>query len=151
MICRPFAAEQRIWSVVFLTALVFCGVSCSNGLQSVSGKVLHKSQPIKGALVTLHPVPFDKTAQTPLPSGVTGDDGTFTLTTGKEYGVAPGDYVVTVVWLQPVPAVSGSKVINTAPPELVDQLQGRYADREKSKLRITVKSGVSQLEPIQLN
>jgi hypothetical protein len=125
----------------------FLGLSCSKGLQSVSGKVLHKGQPIKGAVVTLHPK-GNNDIKVQRPSGLTGDDGTFSLTTGQESGAPPGEYVVTVIWLQPPPA-TGKKAISTeGSPEPVDQLQGRYADPKTSKLTVTVKPGVGQLEPI---
>lgn len=98
-------------------------------------------------MVTLHPKGNDD-IKAHRPSGLTGDDGTFTLMTGNETGAPPGEYIVTVVWPQP-PAKK--KVIGTEMPEPVDQLQGRYADPKTSKLSVTVKSGVSQLDPITVD
>jgi hypothetical protein len=122
------------------------GLSCSKGLQSVSGKVLHKGQPIKGAVVTLHPKGGDD-IKAHKPSGITSDDGTFTLSTGQDSGATPGEYVVTVVWLQQ-PA-SGKKTVGTdGPPDPVDQFQGRFANPKTSKLTAIIKAGVKELDPI---
>lgn len=115
----------------------------------MSGKVLHKGQPIKGAVVTLHPKGNDD-IKVQRPTGLSGDDGSFSLTTGNEPGAPPGEYAVTVIWLQQ-PAASGKKSISTSgPPEPVDQLHGRYSDPRNSKLTITVKPGVHQLDPIAI-
>jgi len=141
----------RCSSLALLAVLPWAvlGLSCSNGLQPVSGKVLLKGQPLKGAVVTLHPKgPPDIKAL--IPSGITGEDGTFTLSTGKEAGAAPGDYVATVVWLGQPPNAPKPKGTEP-PPDPIDQLQGRYSDAAKSKLPITIKTGMSQLDPIKLD
>jgi len=129
--------------------VILPGLSCSGGMQPVSGKILHKGQPIKGAVVTLHPK-GNNDIKVQRPSGLTGDDGTFSLITGKDTGAPPGEYVVTVVWPQ-MPGAGGKKAFGTDMPEPVDQLQGRYADPKTSKLSVTVKSGVSQLDPITVD
>jgi len=126
-------------------------MSCSSSnLQSVSGKVLHKGQPIKGAVVTLHPKGGENDAKAQRPSGVTDDQGTFTLATGKDTGVAPGDYIVTIIWLQQPPAPKKPRGTEP-PPDATDQFQGRYADAKNSKLSVTIKSGMKELEPFNLD
>jgi hypothetical protein len=146
-------AERLSPRWLFLTPwalLVPCGLllsSCSNGLNSVQGKVLYKGNPIKGAVVFFHPVKAtDLTAKHP--SGVTGEDGSFTLDTGKENGAPTGQYVVTVVWYKEVPP--STKITNAPPPESEDQLKGRFADPKSSQLTVEIKPGVNQLEPFKL-
>jgi len=127
-----------------------CG--SSKGLRPVHGKVLYRGNPIQGALVVFHPKGNDDmTAQRP--SGLTASDGSFSLSTGREEGAAEGEYVVTVVWLKEPEPPAGKKVISTEPggPDPVDQLQGRYADRTRSKLTARVdKKESNNLEPFRL-
>jgi hypothetical protein len=134
--------------------LVLGGVtlpSCSGsgGLHAVRGKILYKNEPIKGAVVFFHPRGnADINAQHP--SGVTGEDGSFTLMTSNKNGAPIGDYTVTVVWNEPVEA---SKKIVMNPDDIPppkDLLGGRYANQANSKLTATVKSGDNVLEPFRL-
>jgi hypothetical protein len=128
-----------------------CGLSCSGSdraeLNPVQGKVLHKNQPLRGALVTFHPKDGKDLTVTP-PTGLTGEDGTFSLTTGQKAGAPAGEYVVTVICSE-VPA-GAKKGISTGGAETQDRLQGAYADRATSKIPVTVKKGVNQLEPFDL-
>jgi hypothetical protein len=108
--------------------------------------VLYKGNPIKGAVVFFHPVnATDLKAQHP--NGVTAEDGSFTLGTGKENGAPAGQYVVTVVWYKEQPP---STKITMEPPETEDLLKGRFADAKRSQLTAEIKPGVNQLEPFKL-
>jgi len=135
---------------LIIASCAVTGLSCSSGLQPVSGQVLLKGQPIKGAVVTLHPKNAVTDTKAQRPSGITDERGRFALGTGKENGAAPGEYVVTILWLQQPPA-SAKPRGTEPPPDATDQFQGRYADVKNSKLVITIKPGMSQLEPIQLD
>jgi hypothetical protein len=148
---RTMAWRPGIRAALTLPLWAMLLTSCSGGLQSVSGKVLYKGQPIKGAVVTFHPKAGDE-MKTQRPGGVTGEDGTFSLSTGKEPGAAPGDYVVTIIWLkEPEGTAAKPKVIGTEPPPVPDDaFQGRYADRSRSQITATIKPGVNQLEPFKL-
>jgi hypothetical protein len=129
------------------------GLSCSSsGLQSVSGTVLHKGQPIKGAVVTLHPKGAESDVKAQHPSGVSDENGKFTLSSGRESGAVPGDYIVTVVWLQEPANQGGKKAISTEGiPEAKDAFKGRYSDVKSSKLTVTIKPGMREIEPINLD
>lgn len=142
--------RRRIGAAVLLALGALFATSCGNsGLSPVKGKVLYKGAPIKGAVVTLHPKAGDElTAQRP--SGVTGEDGSFQLSTGNKPGAPAGDYVVTVVWIKE-PEAKAKKAINTeGPPEPEDQLKGRYADRTNSRLSARISGGPQELDPINL-
>jgi hypothetical protein len=133
------------WALLLPWAVLLS--SCSNGLNSVQGKVLYKGNPIKGAVVFFHPVNANALT-TKRPSGVTAEDGTFTLGTGKDNGAPAGQYIVTVVWYKE--AAPSTKIAMTQPPEPEDQWKGRFADPKSSQLTVEIKPGVNQLEPFKL-
>jgi hypothetical protein len=138
-------------SILRLAALglCLCGLSCSGqvSLNPVQGKVLFKQEPLKGALVTFHPKGSDELTAL-RPTGLTKDDGSFTLTTGQQDGAPAGEYVITIICSEVV--VPKGKEISTGGLETQDRLKGAYADRNNSKITATVKSGKNQLEPFDL-
>lgn len=142
---------RRFWSVssCLLVLLSALGTSCSKTQSNpVQGKVLYKGEPLKAALVSFHP---DGTAEVNVdPSiGLTNDDGTFSLTTGQSPGAPAGKYVVTIICFVPLKTkVQGMSM--GGEPETYDRLQGAYADRAASRIKVEVKSGPNQLEPFQL-
>jgi hypothetical protein len=154
MSARPSPSSVRRGTrlVLVLSVLLISSCSSSKGLRPVRGKVLYRGNPIQGALVVFHPKGSDD-INTQRPSGLTASDGSFSLSTGREEGAAEGDYVVTVVWLKEPEPPAGKKFISTEPggADPVDQLQGRYADRTRSKLAARVdKKESNNLEPFRL-
>jgi hypothetical protein len=138
---------QRLWRWLALLSALFC-LSCSGGsaLNPVHGKVLYKNQPLKGALVTFHPKgPTD--INTVRPVGLTGEDGTFNVTTANKEGAPAGEYVVTLICSEQVK----KKAVGTEPPETRDRFGGTYARQDASKIKVEIKKGVNQLEPFNLN
>jgi hypothetical protein len=132
-----------------LVAAVACA-SCSAGgppLNPVQGKLLYKGQPLKGGVLTFHPMD-DKSIYAVLPVGLSGEDGSFTLTTGAKEGAPAGKYVVTIICPEEAKLPKGK--ISTAPPESRDRFEGTYANRETSKLQAEVKTGANELEPFHL-
>jgi hypothetical protein len=127
-----------------LLALAVC--SCSARLNTVQGKVLYQGKPAKGALVVFHPKNNDSITAIPA-TGIAGEDGSFTLSSGKEAGVVAGEYEVTVTW--PEEAKDTGKISMEPPPPPADRLKGRYANRGSGPT-VTVKSGTNQLEPFDL-
>jgi hypothetical protein len=125
------------------------GTSCGGGLNHVEGKVLYKGEPAKGAIVVFHPKAEDNLT-TRRPSGIVGEDGTFTLSTQRPGdGAAAGEYLVTVVW--PEEARPAKPTFNTEPPpDPPDRLKGHYADRAKSGLSAVVNPGNNQLPPFEV-
>jgi hypothetical protein len=137
------------WPLPALTALLLAG--CGGGgpaLHPVQGKVLLNGQPLKGALVTFHPKGADAVTAV-RPVGMTGEDGTFTLTTGAKDGAPAGEYVVTFICPEEV-VPKGKPAISTGPPESRDRLQGAYANAATSTFKVEVKAGPNQLEPFPL-
>ena len=129
-------------------AVVLVCASCSGTrLNTVQGKVLYQGKPAKGAVVVFHPKGNDSLTAIPA-TGVAGEDGTFTLSSGKNAGAVAGEYEVTVTW--PEEAKDPTKISLEPPPPPPDRLKGRYANRGTSGLTATVKSGTNQLEPFDL-
>ncbi len=133
-----------------LLAVVLLLPACSGGLHSVHGKVLYDGKPIKGAVVTLRPK-TDDTNPALRPTGVTDENGEFTLMTENSRGAAAGEYRVTIRWLEAAEAPK-DKPLGTAQgmAVLTDRLKGRYEDPEKSGLTVVIKSGSNELEPFNL-
>ncbi len=93
----------------------------------VSGTVLHKGKPLAGVRVTFHPR-FDIGSVKFAPSGLTGNDGRFTLST-----VAAGDGA---------PAGLDTEV---------DAWKGKYADPTAGQWPATVGAGENELGPFRLD
>jgi hypothetical protein len=142
---RPSPSPPR-WRWLALVPALFC-LSCSGGpkLNPVKGKVIYKGNPIQGAAVVFHPQGGDDLRAIP-PSGVTGEDGDFTLTTDKKEGAPAGDYVVTITW--PKASREEGKMSMT-PIDTSDQLHGAYATPAKG-IKVAIKSGENQLDPFVL-
>lgn len=141
---------HSVWMLFLAVGLAMVGCSGESQLQPVQGKVLYKEQPLSGATVTFHPkVRSDDAVDFPV--GKTGEDGTFTVSTGSQAGAAPGEYSVTVVCLEtPVAKASRTKSFSTAEVEPQDRLKGAYANPTKSTITVVVSSGTNQLDRFSL-
>ena len=105
----------------------------------VSGKVMYQGKPAAGVTVILHPLGGGNPTT---PSATSGADGSFKLATyGPGDGAPEGDYVVTAAWRET--ADSGSDA-----PE-IDRFRGRYIDPARSKLKVHIQSGPTELPPFE--
>jgi hypothetical protein len=150
MFARFCSQSSWHWFLVALFLGAFCG-GCSkqSGLDPVRGKVLYKNEPLAGAMVAFHPEGGPSLDTQPV-TGLTKDDGTFSLTTGQVDGAAPGKYVVTVVCMVPEKTEEKPGAIMMGMPETTDRFEGKFASRESSKINVEIKAGQSELEPIKL-
>lgn len=106
----------------------------------VTGVVKYKGKPMQGIRVTLH---SQGEAAKPgfIPTGQTGPDGKFTLSTGAPGNGAPtGTYTVTFE----KPEITGS--VETE----VDAFRGKYNDPAKSAWTVTIEKGENALQPFEL-
>ena len=111
--------------------------------EPVSGTVLFRGKPAAGVRVTLHPR-FDMGAIKFAPSGLTGPDGRFTLSTAVVGdGAPPGDYAVT--FGRPRATTDKSGLDSEA-----DAWSGKYADAAANKWPATVGPGKNDLGPFRL-
>jgi hypothetical protein len=124
-------------------------LACSGGkveLNPVQGKVLDKNgQPAKGALVTFRLQGANEMTTEPS-TGLVGEDGTFTLTTGSKEGAPAGEYIVTIIW--PEEGKPKSK-FSTEQPDSRDRLQGAYANPANG-FKVEIKKGPNQVAPFPL-
>jgi hypothetical protein len=142
----PRAIRGHLIAFVLAAISLSCSSAAGDKLNSVSGKVTYKNQPLPGALVTFHPKGV--TGMSAVTStGLTAEDGTFTLTTGQKTGVPAGEYVVTIICIE---EPAGKKGMSTGSDNSKDKLQGVYANRDKSQLTATVKAGDNQIPPFDL-
>jgi hypothetical protein len=124
-------------------------VGCGGGISAprtypVTGTVMFKGKAAAGVKVTFHPQ-FDMGSVKFTPSGETGKDGRFTLSTAAPNdGAPPGDYVVTFELLRGGTDKRGLDIE-------VDVWKGKYADQAGGKFKVTVKSGDNALEPFALD
>lgn len=82
-----------------------------------------------------------------VPSGETGPDGTFTLSTGAPgNGAPPGNYIVTFEKPEIAPAQQ-TDYIETE----IDVFQGKYCNPQQSTFRITVERGENTLSPFEID
>jgi hypothetical protein len=107
-----------------------------------------KGKPAEGANVVLFPTdPSLQGAGKPLPTGTTGPDGKFVLSSYEPNDGAPaGVYQVTIVWPEEVK----SNPNNPETPPTRDRLNSRYAVPEQSGLTATIEEGPTELKPFEL-
>ena len=96
-----------------------------------------------GAQIFFQPVGFTLPGSA-RPSAVVQADGTFRLSTFKQFdGAPPGDYRVCVTWLSDAMKQDGE---NVGP----DRLQNRYRDPDKSPLLVNVQERANVLATLEL-
>jgi hypothetical protein len=139
---------MRTLSLLAVAALTGCG---GRGLPAptshpVKGTVLVKGKPVAGVRVTFHPQ-FDIGSIKYTPVGLTGKDGTFTVTTATTGDGAPsGAYAVTFEF----PRIESDRK-NAGIETEVDAWKGKYADPAKSKWTATIQKGDNNLDPFRLD
>src|SRR4051794_12907774 len=110
-------------------------VGCGELPSSVGGTVTVNGQALERGNVVFHPA-----AGGPLAYGEVRAGGAYTLRTATTQGLQPGDYLVTVTAHKEVPPPEKHMA-----PGFVLLTPARYADPQKSKLRVTVKPGGNTL------
>jgi hypothetical protein len=108
----------------------------------VKGVVKIKGKPARGIRVKFHSQ--DSSQQSGfIPTGDTGPDGGFTLSTGApQNGAPPGSYMVTFER----PIIDPKNPVETE----VDGLKGKYSDPAQSKWTVTIENGENSLQPFEL-
>jgi hypothetical protein len=150
---RPFTSfvfagsASRVLVVLLALSLSACGQK--NDLHQTTGKVLYKGEPAVGAIVYFNLKGADpKTAHTA--SAVVGEDGTYTLETGRlGEGAAPGEYFVLVRW--PVEDRNGNaRLAIRNPSDAPDKLKRKYFNPDKPLLEATVSQGRNVIPTFEL-
>lgn len=138
-----------VWSsFALIAALVFSGCSGEPSAVSLPTEPLH---PVKGSVVLADGKPLTEGEITFVPvkntshtaTGKIGTDGTFTLKSGDlGDGAAEGEYKIKVESALTVPSADAKKKKFIVPVQ--------FQDEDGSDIRITIKSGPNNLEPIKL-
>lgn len=129
----------------YATLVMFAGFAGCGGpadirpaVYPVAGTLLVAGVPAGGAQIAFIPA-----AGGPCPVAVTDPDGRFRLTTRTPGdGAPPGEYVVTVLWLNHGVTVDPCECPD---PTVHDRLFGAYFDGAKSTLRATVGPGPNEV------
>lgn len=131
-----------------LAAALLLVPACSNdGMEAtfpVSGKVVYKGVPAKGAVVSFHPLGDNAQAQPRiLPNADCEADGSFTLSTYNKHDGAPaGEYAVTIFWPGPKgPVAAEDEGDEEERTEQLNRLPAEYGSKDTTPLRYTVKAG----------
>lgn len=146
----------RFWkrSLVVSLRFLFAGsasvlllTGCGSEFVPATGVVNVDGAPASGATVIFHPASGEDRA-----TGRTDESGRYTLMTQSPGdGARPGDYAVTVVWLDESKPETGE-----APGDLEnktvaeDRLKDRYAAKSDASPKVTVPAGGGELPPIEL-
>lgn len=109
----------------------------------VTGKVTYQGKVPAGASVALHAV--NGGVEGVAPTGRVNEDGSFEITVYEPGDGAPeGDYVATIQWFKVVrdPAGGGAPGPNVLPK--------KYASAVTSPIKVSVKGGPTEIEPITI-
>ena len=145
---NPIGPRRNFVSLFLLGAVAVGG--CGKGVSvpstvPVSGVVKYKGKPLQGIRVTLHSQ-TDTAKPEFIPTGQTGPDGKFSLSTGAPgNGAPPGSYVVTFEKPE-IGSPASTRSIETE----IDAFGGKYSDPAQSKWSITIEKGENLLEPFEL-
>jgi hypothetical protein len=161
--------KQSVVAIPLIAWAFTCPGCRPEGLHPVSGKVLHQGQPAVGATVLFHRTAGPGPASEVVPTGVVGEDGSFSLSSDVADGAPAGSYNVLIVWQDrtaspagvPIGSGSGSEKgsrktartaskIRPSPSLPSDRLKGRYSDPEHPRLKAEVKPESNTLPPFEL-
>lgn len=136
--------NHAIALAVSMTACLMVS-GCGNGLSQVSGIVTMDGQPLNAGDDVHATIFFQPASGGPSAAGVLNADGEYSLSSGSQKGVAPGEYLVTV---------SATKLIPTQNPgetptgKLISH--PKYVSAKTSGLRFQVTEGRNEINvPIE--
>jgi hypothetical protein len=130
---------QRLLAIVLISA----AAGCSGSAATVTGTVTLDGQPLTKGDVSFHP---DGAGAAPA-YGQIDSSGRYTLSTGTEAGLAPGNYVAVVVATKDPPQPydkTGAEI----PP--IPITPGKYGNVATSDLKVQVKPGKNDV-PLALD
>ena len=129
---------RRIAAALAVAAVCLLLGGCGNGLAQVSGQVTLDGQPIRAGegdvRVTVQFQPADGVGSTAI--GLADENGIYSLATGSQDGIPPGDYLVTCTASELLPATAGSSARGSR--RISDP---KYANAKTSGLSFTVQQG----------
>ncbi len=146
----PFRELQIASSLNLALCASLCmyltGCDAGTRLVPVTGSISVKGKPAAGASILFHAE--DPAAQTV--SAVTAEDGTFSLMSGTEPGIAPGNYVVTVTWPDASKKPTSAQIMMGTADAGPDLLKGKYATKSASTLKVEITTSTTALPAFEL-
>jgi hypothetical protein len=162
----------QTFAIIFTVAVALSTAGCgANGLASVSGSVMYKGQPAKGAAVHFHRQGETPEESVNFPMGLVDDEGHFDLETPERgWGAVPGKYNVLILWPEEPPApakeaapaatakgkksskssISSAAKHHKDPQSAKDRLKYRYFNMSSPLLTADIQPGSNKLEPFEL-
>lgn len=145
---RPFSAGLIVQSFVIaaLLSILGCGPKPPKPYPA-TGTVHVNGKPAERVLLIFYPETALPTEfQVPTPRAMTGSDGQYKITTySGEDGAPAGEYRISAVWMTKRPDDMDPEAFNAR-----DRLKGKYADPDRSGLRVTIEPGGNVLELLDL-
>jgi hypothetical protein len=134
-------------ALILIAALYVATLSgCGNGFARVSGQVTLDGQPLRAGSDTRVTVKFQPAGGAgPSAVGLVDENGNYTLSTGSQAGLPPGEYLV---------VCSASQLVKTAGAKTAQGARRitdpKYDNPSTSGLRFTVQSGKNEFNiPLQ--
>jgi hypothetical protein len=126
-----------------ILSLVAATAGCGGSQAAVSGRVTLDGTPLNSGTVSFQP-----TGGGPVGYGAIRAGGSYSVQTGQQPGVAPGEYVVTVQSVSEVTEAQRQAAMSGTMTEAVGQLltPARYAARETTPLRFQLKPGRNNVD-----
>ena len=129
----------RSWALPIAAAMIACG--CSKHAAKVTGDVTLGGKPLTTGVVNFTPVSGGPSAY-----GNVAADGHYTLQTGAEQSLVPGDYIATVA-ANATPDEAARMGIKVGREGIMPLLTpAKYADVKTSPLKVTVKAGTQEID-----
>jgi hypothetical protein len=129
------------WQLSPILVAFAAWTGCGSGLSSVSGTVTLDGKPLAGSENVRVTIMFFPESGTGAPAAALADEsGGYTVSTGSQAGLAPGNYVVTLSATEYRPAAGGG-----APARRV-LTPSRYANPKQSGLRAQVEPGRNKFD-----
>jgi len=143
---------------LFLATLVGCSGKKDAGLATVTGVVTHNGTPVEGAKVIFHSTVEVEGKKAPSYGGQTDSSGKYLIATnGKDPGIPPGMYKVTIVKIDPKSGNPSAEALDpgqldaiasdtggTGKSGPVNLLPKEYASVGSSKLSATLQEGKNE-------
>lgn len=127
--------------LVAMFGLTLTGCKKANNLVQVEGVVNVDGKPQKGVLVIF--VPEDD--KLPSGSGVSNENGVYTLDSGSAAGLAPGSYKVVARWPDPNFVMPKTLSMSGDQPSPPDLFKGKYSSAQKTTVTVKIEPGMKTL------